>query len=125
MDDITIEGQDIRLGRLAAWILDEQIPLELCPSSNLQTGAASSIAEHPITRLKQLGFAVTVNPDNRLMSRTSVSREMRLLAELAGWTQDDFEFVTLNALSSAFISLDRRERLIDEQLIPGFARVEL
>jgi adenosine deaminase len=113
------------LGRLAAWILDHQVPLEMCPSSNLQTGAASSIGEHPITGLKDLGFAVTVNPDNRLMSATSVSREMRLLVDQAGWDQGDLEWATVNALGCGFLPLDARERFIDEILIPGFERVDL
>ena len=68
-----------RLGRLAAYVRDKRIPLELCPSSNVQTGAAASIAEHPIGLLRDLRFRVTVNTDNRLMSGTSMSREMALL----------------------------------------------
>jgi len=113
------------MGRLAEWILDHQVPLELSPSSNLQTGAAQSIATHPITRLKELGFAVTVNPDNRLMSATSVSREMRLLVDQANWTLDDLEWVTVTALGSSFLPYGVREAIIDEQLVPGFARASL
>ncbi|MCK1803211.1 adenosine deaminase [Brevibacterium sp. R8603A2] len=125
VEDMDIIDGDGTLGRLAAWILDHQVPLELCPSSNLQTGAAGSIADHPITGLKDLGFAVTVNPDNRLMSATSVSREMRLLVDEAGWDQGDLEWATVNALGCAFIPLDARERFIDEILIPGFERITL
>ena len=62
------------LGDFAAYVLNEQIPLEMCPSSNVQTGAAASIAEHPIHHLDRLGFRVTVNPDNRLMSATTLTR---------------------------------------------------
>lgn len=113
------------MGRLAEWILDHQVPLELCPSSNLQTAAAESIASHPITRLKELGFAVTVNPDNRLMSATSMTREMRLLVDHAGWTLDDLEWVTVTALGSAFLPYSVREAILDEQLVPGFARAHL
>lgn len=125
IDDVPADGDREGMGRLAAWVLDHQIPLELCPSSNIQTGAATSIAEHPITALKDQGFAVTINPDNRLLSATSVSREMRLLADHAGWTQDDFEFATVTALGSAFIPLQERERLIDEILIPGFESIDI
>src|SRR5213075_2539633 len=67
------------LGRLAAYVRDKRIPLELCPSSNVQTGAAASIAEHPIGLLRDLRFRATVNTDNRLMSGTTVSRELALL----------------------------------------------
>lgn len=122
MDIVEGEGQ---LGSLAAWVLDQQIPLELCPSSNLQTDIGGSIATHPITGLKDLGFAVTINPDNRLMSGTSVSREMRLLVDEAGWTQTDLEWATVNAVTAAFLPLDVRERMLDEILIPGFARVSI
>lgn len=122
MDIVDGQGQ---LGRLAEWILDQQIPLELCPSSNLQTDIGGTIADHPITGLKDLGFAVTINPDNRLMSSTSVSREMRRLVDEAGWTQTDLEWATVNAVTAAFLPLDERERMLDEILIPGFARVNL
>lgn len=119
-----IDGQG-SLGDLSSWILDRQIPLELSPTSNIHTGAADSIETHPITGLKDLGFAVTINPDNRLMSGTSVSKEMRLLVDRAGWDQADLEWVTVNALNAAFLPLDVRERLLDELVIPGFARIEL
>lgn len=122
MDIVDGQGQ---LGSLAAWVLDQQIPLELCPSSNLQTDIGGTIASHPITGLKDLGFAVTINPDNRLMSGTSVSREMRLLVDEAGWNQTDLEWATVNAITAAFLPLDVRERMLDEILIPGFARVTI
>ncbi|WP_420095299.1 adenosine deaminase [Brevibacterium sediminis] len=122
MDIVDGQGQ---LGSLAAWVLDQQIPLELCPSSNLQTDIGGTIASHPITGLKDLGFAVTINPDNRLMSDTSVSREMRLLVDEAGWNQTDLEWATVNAITAAFLPLDVRERMLDEILIPGFARVTI
>ena len=91
------------LGRLAAYVRDCRIPLEMCPTSNLQTGAADSIAAHPITLLKDLRFRVTVNTDNRLMSGTSMSREMQLLVDEAGWTLADLRWATINAMKSAFI----------------------
>ncbi|GAA2011075.1 adenosine deaminase [Brevibacterium samyangense] len=125
VEDMDVVDGRGELGRLAAWVLDRQIPLEVCPSSNLQTGAADTIEDHPITGLKALGYAVTVNPDNRLMSATSVSREMRLLVDRAGWDQADLEWATVNAISNAFLPLDERERLIDEVVIPGFARISL
>ena len=74
IDDVKVAGDgSVSLGRLASYVRDKRIPLELCPSSNLQTGAAASFAEHPIGLLTQLKFRVTVNTDNRLMSGTSMS----------------------------------------------------
>ena len=109
-----------KLGRLAAWIRDRRVALEMCPTSNLQTGAAASIAEHPITALKDLGFRVTLNTDNRLVSGTTMTREMSLLVEHAGWTVADLRTVTVNALKSAFIPFDERKALIEDVVLPGY-----
>ncbi|MET3976407.1 adenosine deaminase [Cellulosimicrobium sp. 4261] len=112
------------LGLLAHWVRDHQIPLELCPSSNVQTGAATSIADHPITRLKELDFAVTLNTDNRLMSRTTMTQEMALLVEHAGWTIDDLADVTMTAAWSAFVHHDERRALVDDVILPGYQQIE-
>ena len=112
---------DVRLGRLAAYVRDTRIPLEMCPSSNVQTGAAASIAAHPINLLKRLRFRVTVNTDNRLMSGTSMSREMQLLVDELGWTVEDLRWVTVNAMKSAFLPFDERLSLIDDVIKPGYA----
>jgi adenosine deaminase len=112
------------LGRLAHWVRDHQIPLELCPVSNLQTGAAESIAKHPITRLKELDFAVTLNTDNRLMSRTSMTHEMKLLVDEAGWTLDDLVDVTVTAAWSAFMHHDERRDLVDQVILPRIQKLE-
>ena len=109
------------LGRLAHWVRDQQVPLELCPSSNVQTGAAASVAEHPITLLKDLGFAVTVNTDNRLQSGTSLTREMHLLVTEAGWTLGDLRDATVTAAWNAFLHHDEREALVEQVIVPGFA----
>jgi adenosine deaminase len=119
VDDIT---GDV-LGRLAAYVRDKRIPLELCPSSNVQTGAAPSIAEHPIGLLHDLRFRVTVNTDNRLMSGTSMSREMALLAEAFGWGWSDLQWLTVNAMKSAFIPFDERLEIITEVIKPAYAKL--
>lgn len=116
VDDIV----DGKLGRLAGWVRDRRIALEMCPTSNLQTGAARSIAEHPITALKDLGFRVTLNTDNRLVSGTTMTREMSLLVEHAGWTVEDLRTVTVNAVKSAFIPFDERNALIRDVILPGY-----
>ncbi|SES23656.1 adenosine deaminase [Streptomyces sp. yr375] len=118
---ITDDIVDGKLGRLAGWVRDRRIALEMCPTSNLQTGAATSIAEHPITALKDLGFRVTLNTDNRLVSGTTMTREMTLLVEEAGWSVEDLRTVTVNALKSAFIPHDERKALIEDVVLPGYA----
>jgi adenosine deaminase len=119
--DVAVDLDDVRLGRLAAYVRDKRIPLEMCPSSNVQTGAADSIAHHPIGLLSRLRFRVTVNTDNRLMSGTSMSREMGLLVTELGWTLDDLRWATINAMKSAFIPFDERLALIDEVIKPAYA----
>jgi adenosine deaminase len=119
VDDIT-GGQ---LGRLSSYVRDKRIPLELCPSSNVQTGAAASIAEHPIGLLHDLRFRVTVNTDNRLMSGTSMSREMALLAEAFGWGWSELQWLTINAMKSAFIPYDERLAIITEVIKPAYAKL--
>ncbi|MBX3312285.1 MAG: adenosine deaminase [Microbacteriaceae bacterium] len=120
MEDIKVEkGADVlsaELGRTAAWVRDRGITLECSPTSNIQTGAfsqwGSTMAEHPINLLYDLGFNVTINTDNRLMSNTTLSREMALLSEAFDYDLEDFANFQLNAASSAFVSLDVREELI-------------
>ncbi|WP_129667969.1 adenosine deaminase, partial [Phytoactinopolyspora endophytica] len=119
VDDISVaEDGQATLGRLAAYVRDKRIPLELCPSSNVQTGAAASIAEHPFGLLARLRFRVTVNTDNRLMSDTSMSRELALLSEAFGYDLDDFQWFAVNALKSAFIPFDERLALINDVVKP-------
>ena len=126
MDDITVDERGVaHLGRLAAYVRDRRVPLEMCPSSNVQTGAAASIAAHPIGLLRTLGFRVTVNTDNRLMSHTSLSREMHLLSEAFGYTLADLQWLTVNAMKSSFLPFDQRLRIINEVIKPGYAAMAL
>ena len=111
------------LGRLAAYVRDKRIPLELCPTSNLQTGAAPSIAEHPLGLLTELRFRVTVNTDNRLMSGTSMSREMGLLVDAFGYGVGDLRWFTVNAMKSAFLPFDERLAVIEQVLKPAYAEL--
>jgi adenosine deaminase len=124
VDDIdTSSPGGPRLGRLAAYVRDKRIPLEMCPSSNVQTGAAPSIAEHPIGLLRDLRFRVTVNTDNRLMSRTSMSHELLLLVDAFGYGWADLQWFTVNAMKSAFIPFDERLVVIDEIIKPTYAKL--
>ena len=122
VDDITVaEDGSVELGRLAAYVRDKRIPLELCPASNVQTGAASSVAEHPIGLLTDLRFRVTVNTDNRLMSGTSMTDEMWSLVQAFGHDASTLRWFTINAMKSAFLPFDERLALIDEVIKPGYA----
>jgi adenosine deaminase len=124
IDDITVaEDGSVELGPLAAYVRDMRIPLEMCPTSNLQTGAASSIAEHPIGLLTKLRFRVTVNTDNRLMSQTSMTREMHQLVEAFGYTLADLRWFTINAMKSAFLPFDERLAIIDSVVKPGYVEL--
>ncbi|MFH8578320.1 adenosine deaminase [Streptomyces zaomyceticus] len=125
IDDIEVaDDGSVTLGRLAAYVRDKRIPLEMCPSSNLQTGAAPSFAEHPIGLLRTLHFRATVNTDNRLMSGTSMSREFELLTEAFDYTLDDMQWFTVNAMKSAFIPFDERLAMINEVIKPGYAELK-
>lgn len=125
IDDIAIgpDGQP-HLGRLAAYVRDRRVPLEMCPSSNVQTGAAESIERHPIGLLRRLGFRVTVNTDNRLMSGTSMSNEFALLSEAFGYGLKDMEWFAINAMKSAFIPFDERLEIITDVVKPQYASLK-
>jgi adenosine deaminase len=121
------EGDDVqvRFGDVARWVRDREIPLELSPSSNLQTGAVAAwgeeLSDHPFDLLYQLGFAVTVNVDNRTMSGTSLTRELALLTETFDYDLADIEAFQLNAAAGAFLPVEEREELV-EVIAAGFDR---
>jgi adenosine deaminase len=121
VDDITInaDGEPI-LGRLAAFVRDRRIPLEMCPTSNVHTGAAASIEAHPIDLLRRLRFRVTVNTDNRLMSNVSMSGEFAALDRAFDLGLAEMEWLTLNGIKSAFAPFDERLQLINEVIKPGY-----
>lgn len=122
VDDISVDPDGhATLGRLAAYVRDRRVPLEMCPTSNVNTGAASSISEHPIGLLRRLRFRVTVNTDNRLMSDVTLSDEFIKLAEAFGYTLSDMEWLTLNAMKSAFWPFEQRLKIINEQIKPRYA----
>ncbi|HEY6566934.1 MAG TPA: adenosine deaminase [Actinomycetota bacterium] len=122
VDDIAITPDGPVLGRLAAMVRDRRIPLELCPTSNVHSGAVTSIADHPIGLLSDLRFRVTLNTDNRLMSSTTVSKEMRACVEAFGWDLVRLERLTVDAMKSAFLPFDERVATIHDVIQPGYAR---
>jgi adenosine deaminase len=124
VDDITVlDDGSVELGRLAAFVRDRRVPLEMCPTSNVHSGAAASVADHPIDLLRRLRFRVTVNTDNRLMSNVSMSSEMQALDEAFGIGLGEMEWLTINAMKSAFAPFDERLRLINEVVKPGYAHL--
>ena len=123
IDDIDFSGDKPRLGPLASYVRDRRIPLELCPTSNLQTGAAKTYSDHPIGMLAKLRFRVTLNTDNRLMSRTSMSNEMSECIKSFGWKFADLQRVTVNALKSSFIPFEERLEIIEKVVKPAYAAI--
>jgi len=117
-DEVGPEGT---LGPLARRVRDEQVPLEVAPSSNVQTGAYPSLADHPVDRLHRLGFAVTLNTDNRLMGGVTVSGELAAVAAQFGWTWDDVRTVTERALAASFLPEADKARLRTGVIAPGYA----
>jgi adenosine deaminase len=124
VDDIAVASDgSVKMGRLAAYVRDKRIPLELCPTSNVHTGAAESIVGHPFGLLADLRFRVTVNTDNRLMSGCTMTSEMGALVDAFGYGWTDLQRFTINAMKSAFLPFDERLALIDDVIKPGFAVV--
>lgn len=121
VDDIKLVDGQHQLGRLASYIRDRRIPLEVCPTSNVHTGAAKSIATHPIELLRRLRFRVTVNTDNRLMSGITLSSEFEACTQAFAWTLDDMQWFTLNAAKSTFYPFDQRLAMINTVIKPGYA----
>jgi adenosine deaminase len=117
-DEVPVDGP---LGVLAQRVCSQQVPLEVAPSSNVQTGAYPSLAEHPVDRLHRAGFAVTLNTDNRLMSGVSLSSELADVAATFGWGWDDVQAVTERALAGAFLPEAERARLLSDVVRPGLA----
>ena len=124
VDDIEIaDDGTASLGRLADYIRDCRIPLEVCPSSNLHTGVVDDLADHPIKLFKDLQFRVTLNTDNRLMSNVSMSDEMWNMVQVFGWDLADMQWLTVNGMKSAFLPFDERLILINEVIKPTYAKM--
>ena len=122
VDDIDVAADgETRLGRVADLVRDRRVPLELCPTSNVHSGAAKSIEEHPIGLLIALRFRVTVNTDNRLMSATTLSLEFAKLVEAFGLEWERIRRLTINAMKSAFVPFDERVDLLDRVIRPAYA----
>ncbi len=123
-DETDFDGNTITsLAPLARRIRDHRIPLEVSITSNLDTSAFPSVDEHPFGALYRSGFTVTINTDNRLMSRVSLSDEYELAATTFDLGASDLAEITVNALEAGFGDWPERRRLIDEVVRPAYASV--
>ena len=128
------QERTIRVGRVgdAVWevvegldagdrvVLNAGVLLEVCPSSNLHTQMYPDLASHPVDGLFRAGFPISVNTDNRLMSRTSITDEWQALANTFGWGASEFLATTVAGVRAAFIDEGERARLLAEVVMPGF-----
>lgn len=126
IEDIVLDERDplhvIRMGTLAQYVLDKRIPLEICLTSNVDTGAVKSLVEHPFAVYHKYKFRTTLNTDDRLMSDTTMTKELRLAHETFGLTLDDLEKITINAMKSAFIPYKQRIGIIYDVIKPGYKK---
>src|ERR1700688_2816114 len=124
IDDIAVvDGKAVKLGDLAQYVLDKRIPLEICLLSNVHTGAARNLSDHPFKVLYPEKFRVTLNTDNRLMSDTTMTKEFETTGDTFGLSLEDFERITINAMKSAFLPYDKRCDFIYSVVKPGYAKV--
>jgi len=127
IEDIALDAHDptriVKMGDLAQYVLDKRIPLEICLSSNVHTGAVERLDQHPFGIYFRYKFRVTLNTDDRLMSDTTMTRELGIAHEVFGLGIDDLEKITINSMKSAFIPYDRRLQLIYDVIKPGYTRV--
>ncbi len=119
-EDLTSSMDGIELQRLSGHIRDRCIPLELCPSSNVQTGIVDAIADHPFPLLDDLGFTCTVNTGSRLLGGTTMTREMMILVDVFDYGYTELFQLTCNAIESAFADLPTRERILDTLIYPPY-----
>jgi adenosine deaminase len=131
IEDIGLDRQDptkiVKMGYLAQYVLDKRIPLEICLTSNVHTGAVESVETHPFGIYRRYNFRVTLNTDDRLMSDTTMTKEFCLAHRVFKLTLDDLEKMTINAMKSAFMPYNERLRMIFDVIKPGYdkARVRL
>ncbi|HUK35328.1 MAG TPA: adenosine deaminase [Vicinamibacterales bacterium] len=128
IEDIGLDRHDptqiVKMGYLAQYILDKRIPLEICLSSNVDTGAIDSIEHHPFGMYYRYGFRVTLNTDDRLMSDTTMTQEFAVANRVFNFGVQDFEKITINAMKSAFLPHKRRLQLIYDTIKPGYTRAK-
>jgi adenosine deaminase len=108
-------GHGVRLrenGELLNYLNDHRIPLEMCPSSNLQTGSVASFASHPLRFYFDFGLRVSINTDNRLITDTSVTKELLLAHREMGFSLEDLCTVVVQGFKSAFLPFREKADLL-------------
>ena len=125
IEDIGLDKRDnkkiVRMGYLAQYVLDKRLPLEMCLTSNVDTGAVKSIAEHPFGLYYKYKFRVTLNTDDRLMSNTTMTNEYKIAHQAFKLNLEALEKLTINAMKSAFLPYNRRIQVIYDVIKPGYA----
>ncbi len=126
VEDIGLDRHEplkiVKMGYLAQYVLDKRIPLEICLTSNVDTGAVPAFEEHPFGLYHKYKFRVTLNTDDRLMSNTTMTKEFKVAHQVFKLSLDDLEKITINAMKSAFIPYNRRIRLIYDVIKPGYLK---
>jgi len=126
IEDIGLDKHDptkiVKMGYLAQYVLDKRIPLEMCLTSNVDTGAVRSFEEHPFGIYYRYKFRVTLNTDDRLMSNTTMTKELKIAHQVFRLGLDELEKITINAMKSAFIPYNRRIQIIYDVIKPGYSR---
>lgn len=126
IEDIGLDKREpnkiAKMGSLAQYVLDKRIPLEICLTSNVDTGAVKSLGEHPFGLLHKYKFRVTLNTDDKLMSDTTMTKEYKIAHQVFKLGLDDMEKIAINSMKSAFIPYNRRIRIIYDIIKPGYAK---
>ena len=128
IEDIKVSDNDptevVSMGYLAQYVLDKRIPLEICLTSNVDTGAVKNVEEHPFRILHRYKFRVTLNTDDRLMSNTTMTKEYKLAHDVFKLSFADLEKLSINAMKSAFIPYKKRIDLIYNVIKPGYKKAK-
>ena len=114
LNDISFKNNKLSFNTEAAkYVFDNKVPLEICPTSNVQCGAYSDISEHSFGKLYELGFNVTINTDNRLMSDISMSEEVNNVVESFNLSEKDILKITRNTIQAGFVQSELKNKLIE------------
>ena len=120
--DLTIDdGEIVSMGRLARYVLDHGVHLEMAPTCHVHVGAVADLPSHPIGPMLRAGFDVGVNTDNRLMSDVSPSSELLAVANTFDLSHAEIEQLVVNGLMAGFAPLELRRELVDGHVRPWFA----
>jgi adenosine deaminase len=119
--DMTIkDGEVVSMGRLARYVLDRQVPLEVAPKCHVHIGAVPDLASHPVGPMLRAGFDVSINTDNRLMSDVMPSTELLAVAQTFGLSDDEVLRLVTNGIMAGFAAIETRRAIAER--VSGSAR---